>query len=68
VTGIAAFSEEQITPVPALSSKIRMEFLRGLARSENELMVVLDIDRLLSEEELALVEAHGSAQRAAGAD
>jgi purine-binding chemotaxis protein CheW len=68
VTRIASFSEEQITPVPALSSKIRTEFLRGLARNADELMIVLDVDRLLSEEELAVVEASGSAPRAAGAD
>lgn len=68
VTRIATFCEDQIAPVPALSSKIRTEFLLGLARNDDELMIVLDIDRLLSEEELALVEAHGSELRAAGAD
>jgi purine-binding chemotaxis protein CheW len=60
VTRIAAFSAEQITPVPAFSSKIRTEFLQGLAREGEDLMIVLDIDRLLSEDELALVDAHGS--------
>jgi purine-binding chemotaxis protein CheW len=68
VNRIAAFSDAQITPVPTLSSKIRTEFLRGLARNGDDLMIVLDIDRLLSEEELALVELHGSGPGTAGAD
>ena len=68
VTRIATFSEEQISPVPTFSNRIRTEFLQGLARQGDELMIVLDIDRLLSDEELAILEEHGAEPRAQGAN
>jgi len=45
---------DQIRPAPRLESTIRPDFIAGLATVEERMIVMLDLDHLLSADELAL--------------
>jgi purine-binding chemotaxis protein CheW len=45
----------QIEPAPRIGSSVRAEFIRGMGKREEGFTIVLDIDRVFSCEELALV-------------
>jgi purine-binding chemotaxis protein CheW len=57
VDDIVELAEEAITPPPPFGAKVRLEYLRGLARAGGELLLVLEIDRILSPNELASTDA-----------
>lgn len=48
---------EQIQPTPRIGTKIRTDFIRGMGKRENQFVMILDIDRVFSAEELASI--HG---------
>ena len=48
-------------PPPQLSPQVRAEFVRGLARTAEALLVVLDIDRLLTDEQRGILKASSAA-------
>lgn len=47
---------EQIEPPPRLGSKLRTEFLRGMGKHNDDFIIILDIDRVFSSEEMAAVQ------------
>lgn len=60
-----------IAPPPRMGTRINTDFIRGMAKRDNQFLVILDIDRVLSEDELRAVVAvppaapradHGSSQ------
>lgn len=54
---------EQIQPPPRIGSQIRTEFIRGMGKRENgEFVMVLDIDRVFSVEDLTATPLPGSPQ------
>lgn len=46
---------EQIQPAPRIGTKIRTDFIRGMGKRENQFIMILDIDRVFSVEEIAAV-------------
>ncbi|MBI5213042.1 MAG: chemotaxis protein CheW [Nitrospirae bacterium] len=49
-----------VEPTPPMASNISTEFIRGIAKLEDRLIILLDMDRLLGKaEETALIEAAG---------
>jgi purine-binding chemotaxis protein CheW len=55
VLGVESLAPEQLSPPPALFRGLAAEYLRGIARHDENLLMVLDTDRLLtSTERLAL--------------
>ncbi len=46
-----------VSPPPRIGTKLRTEFIRGMGRRDDRFIILLDIDRVFSTEELALVEA-----------
>jgi len=44
-----------IQPAPRLGTGVNTEFIRGMGRRENEFVMILDIDRVFSSGELALL-------------
>jgi len=44
---------EQIQPPPRIGTKIRTDFIKGMGKREAQLIMILDIDRVFSVEELA---------------
>ena len=52
VNQVIELRDTSIQPPPAFGTRVRLEFLRGLGEVESGFILVLDIDRLLTNEEL----------------
>jgi|SRR5450631_3718184 purine-binding chemotaxis protein CheW len=50
-----------IEPTPVLGTRIESEFIRGMARVDGKLVVVLNLNRVLAQQELASLVAHHEA-------
>lgn len=50
---------DQIEPAPKIGTKLRTEFIRGMGKQDERFIIILDIDRVFSVDELALVETAG---------
>ncbi len=48
---------EQIGPPPKIGSRLKTEFIRGMGRHDEKFIIILDIDRIFSDEELIAVSA-----------
>ena len=46
---------EQIQPAPRIGTQIRTDFIRGMGRRETQFIMILDIDRVFSAEEIATI-------------
>ncbi|MEJ2147536.1 MAG: chemotaxis protein CheW [Acidobacteriota bacterium] len=49
----------QISPPPRLGTNLKAEFLRGMGHLDEKFLLILDIDKILSSEELAVVQSAG---------
>ncbi|MDA8083632.1 MAG: chemotaxis protein CheW [Nitrospiraceae bacterium] len=47
---------EQIEPAPRIGTRLRTEFIRGMGKKDDHFIIILDIDRIFSSEELAMVQ------------
>jgi purine-binding chemotaxis protein CheW len=52
VNEVASFTEEDIAEVPSLGTRVRVEYLLGMAKIGKKFALVLDIHKVLSGEEL----------------
>ena len=59
VSDVYNIPEAEVVPPPDLGGAISVDFVRGLATVEGKMVVVLDIDRLLSADTLAAAAAPG---------
>ncbi|MGA9527799.1 MAG: chemotaxis protein CheW [Terriglobales bacterium] len=58
---------DQIQPAPRIGTQIRTDFIKGMGRRESQFMMILDIDRVFSADELSAVrssEASGALSEA----
>ena len=46
---------EQIQPAPRIGTQIRTEFIKGMGKRDAQFIMILDIDKVFSAEELATV-------------
>jgi len=46
---------EHIEPAPKIGTRLNTEFLRGMGKRDEEFIMILDIDRVFSADELSLV-------------
>ena len=46
---------EQIQPPPRIGAKIRTDFIKGMGKRDSQLLMILDIDRVFSAEDLTAV-------------
>jgi purine-binding chemotaxis protein CheW len=51
----------QIEPAPKIGTKLRTDFIRGMGKRDEQFIIVLDIDKAFSSEELAAVQGTVSA-------
>lgn len=56
VSDVMTLAPEQIRPAPEFTSSIRNEFIVGLGSVGERMLVLLDIGRLMSSQEMALVD------------
>ncbi len=56
VSDVIALSHEQIRPVPELVSSIDTRYLAGLGAVDDRMLILVDISKLMSSKEMALLE------------
>ena len=47
---------DNIEPAPTLGAKIRTDFIKGMGRLDNNFIIILDVVRVLSAEEISLMQ------------
>ena len=66
VQEVVELEPEQIEPAPKIGTKLNTEFIKGMGKREDQFIILLDIDKVFSSDELSLVQrAETSAQDAA---
>jgi len=55
VSDVVAFNSQQIRPAPQFSSSFDTRYIRGMASLEERMIIVTDIEKLMSAEEMALI-------------
>ena len=50
---------EQIEPAPKIGTQLRTDFIRGMGKRDERFIIILDIDRIFSAEELSVVREAG---------
>jgi len=49
----------QISPPPKLGTKLKSEFIKGMGKQDERFLIILDIDCILSDDELAMMISSG---------
>jgi purine-binding chemotaxis protein CheW len=60
VQEVLDLDQNQIEPPPRLGTKVKTEFIRGMGKRDDRFLIILDIDKVLSSDELASVQSVGS--------
>jgi purine-binding chemotaxis protein CheW len=50
---------DQIQPAPRIGTHLRTDFIRGMGRRDTEFLMILDIDKVFSAEELGALKTEG---------
>ena len=56
VQEVLDLTEAQIEPPPRLGTKLNTEFIKGMGNIEDQFLIILDIDRVFTAEELSVLE------------
>ena len=56
---------ENIAPAPRIGTKLNTEFIRGMGKQNDRFVIILDIDKVFSVEELALAQGERACTEAA---
>ncbi len=57
VQEVIELGSENIEPAPKIGTRLRTEFIKGMGRQDDRFSIILDIDKVFSFDELALVQA-----------
>ena len=57
VSDVLDIKQDEIEPPPSFGENIRTDFILGMGKVDQKVMTLLDIDRVLTEQEVALVES-----------
>lgn len=55
VQEVIDLDESQIEPPPQIGTRIRTEFIRGIGKQDERFIIILEIDRIFTEDELSAV-------------
>ncbi len=53
---------EQIEPPPKIGMRLKTEFIKGMGKKEEKFIIILDIDRIFSTEELIILQGNDAQQ------
>lgn len=56
VSDVITLAPEQISPAPSMSTELDTDYLIGLGTLDDRMLILLDIDRVMSSTEIGLVE------------
>ncbi len=56
----------QIEPAPRIGTRLKTEFIQGMGKRDGKFIMLLDVDKVFSSDELSLVQEAGEAQAQAG--
>ncbi len=59
VSEVLDIAEANIEPPPTFGSKVRTDFILGMGKFKEKVKILLDIDKILSAEEVAIIEQAG---------
>ncbi|MES1923805.1 chemotaxis protein CheW [Salinisphaera sp. T31B1] len=57
VSDVLGLSAEQIKPAPDFGAGLATDYLQGLGSVDDRMLIIVDIDRMMTSHEMALVEA-----------
>ncbi|MDM8522941.1 chemotaxis protein CheW [Desulfococcaceae bacterium HSG8] len=57
VREVTDLTTSQVAPPPKIGKKYKIDFIKGIGKQEETFLIILDIDRVLSEDERSLVRA-----------
>ncbi|EAT14634.1 chemotaxis protein CheW [Desulfuromonas acetoxidans] len=57
VQEVLELDPDQIEPPPRIGTKLDTEFIRGMGKHNEEFIIILDIDRVFSADEISLIQA-----------
>jgi len=57
VQEVIDLEHEQIEPAPKIGGTVYHDFIRGMGKRDNRFIIILDLDKVFSETELAMVQA-----------
>jgi purine-binding chemotaxis protein CheW len=60
VQEVIELEPNQIEPAPKIGTQLRTEFIKGIGKRDNEFIMILDIDKVFSMEDLTIVTEAGS--------
>lgn len=52
ISNIVSLTDQDIQEVPSFNINVRADFIKGMGKKDNKLVILLDIDKILSPEEL----------------
>lgn len=64
VQEVVDLEPDQIEPAPKIGTRLKTEFIKGMGRRNDQFIIILDIDKVFSADELAIVNDASSASRA----
>ena len=64
VREVLEIRDDQIEPPPRLGTRLNIEFITGMGKVDEQFMILLNIDRVFSSDELALVQDVGQLESA----
>lgn len=56
VEEVLELNDSQIEPAPRIGTRLNTEFIKGMGKQDDQFLIILDIDRVFSTDELVLVQ------------
>ncbi|HKJ05737.1 MAG TPA: chemotaxis protein CheW [Geopsychrobacteraceae bacterium] len=56
VEEVTEIDENQIEPAPRIGTRLNTDFIKGMGKQNDQFLIILDIDRVFSSDELLLVQ------------
>ena len=56
VEEVIELSDSQIEPAPRIGTRLNTEFIKGMGKQDDQFLIILDIDRVFSSDELMMVQ------------